>query len=144
MLKGVAKRFAVVSTQALKVLAMLMGEGGGRNKFHPLKKKGKRKVLACLGGEGAKSFRPTILHFYCPPPPPIINDRPLERESRLNLIDERAWVLTSDGVSYPPAPPGALTLLPAHNALMPDKILHSQSHYCDPEFIALFTMRASI
>ena len=48
MLKGGTKRFEVVLTWELKVLAIVMG-GGGAKSVHPLKG-GVQKVLPCLEG----------------------------------------------------------------------------------------------
>ena len=63
---GDTKRFEVVLTQELEVLAILMG--GGTKSFHPLKV-GAQKFLPCLeGGRGVqKNLDPRFSHFVAPP-----------------------------------------------------------------------------
>ena len=65
---GGTKRFGVVLTQELKMLAIL--EGVGAIDVHPLKKKrgGGTKSFTLSWGGGAKSLGPTIFPFAGPPP----------------------------------------------------------------------------
>ena len=62
---GGTNSFEIGLTQELEVLAIVIGE---RKMFQPFKR-GAQKVLPCLEGGGAKSFRPAIFPLCSPPPP---------------------------------------------------------------------------
>ena len=69
--RGGGTSFEVVLTQALEVLAILMG-GGGVKSFHVLKGVGgheKFYPVLMWGGGGTNSFRPAIFLFCSPPSP---------------------------------------------------------------------------
>ena len=50
---------------------------GGRKKFPPFNREGRKKFYPVLRGAGAKSFGPAIFPFCSPPPLPVINDQSL-------------------------------------------------------------------